>query len=204
MKRSLATLVLLSAFAPLAHAATLVFNYGIVYTGDTPSGTAPWMTVTLTDFAANTVDVKIDHNATSGAGQFVSEVLLNLNPFVTISSATAIAGKTATFASAASGSFPNAGTTFDVDVQLNTSNAGGGAQRLLPGDSLTVRLVGNGLSVANFDDLSNGGNQVRTMAHIQNTGGQLGSSKVTEGVPEPATMTVLAGIALAAARRRRK
>lgn len=204
MKRSITTLIALAALAPFAHATTLVFDYGIVYTGDTPMGSGPWMTVTLTDFAANTVDMKIDHNASSGAGQFVSEVFLNLDPFVTISSATAIAGKTATFDSGASGSFNSAGTTFDVDIKLNTANTGGGLLRLLPGDSVTVRLVGTGLAVNNFDALSSGGTEVRTMGHIQQTGGALGSGKVTEGVPEPASLVILAGIGLAAARRRRK
>lgn len=204
IKRTLTILGVVAALTPIAQATTLVFNYGSVYSGDTPMGTAPWMTVTLNDFAANTVDMKIDHNLTSGAGQFVSEVLFNLSPNTTINSTTAIAGKTATFSSATVGSFNDAGTTFDFDVKLNTSNSGGGAMRLLPGESLTLRLSGTGLNVAKFNDFSVGGTPVRTMAHIQNTGGQYGSSKVTEGVPEPATMTVLAAAALAAARRRRK
>jgi hypothetical protein len=94
--------------------------------------------------------------------------------------------------------------TFDFSIDFKTTNAGSGASRLLPGDAVTIRLTGTGLDALDFDEFSTGGTPLRALMHIQNTPGQDGSGKVTESVPEPATMLVLSGIAaLVAARKKR-
>lgn len=194
----------LVALGGSAQAATLTMNFDSLYTGFMPNGSAPWATVVFTDNGANTVDMVVTHNSTSASGQFVTKLLLNLDPIVGSVSGSAIAGKIATFNSVSVGSTNDAGTTFDFTVDFNQSNAGNGAQRLLPSDSVTIQLVGAGLSVANFDALSVGGTPVRALMHIQGIDGQ-NSGKVTEGVPEPASMIILGSAALAAfARKRRK
>ncbi len=202
MKR-ISIIVGLMAMMVTAKAATLTFDYNLVYTGATPGGGTPWASVTLTDNGVNTVDLVVNHNATSASGQFVSLLRLNLEPTVSGITASAIAGKTATFNSVSTGSATDAGTTFDFAVDFNTSNAGSGAQRLLAGDSVTIKLIGTGLSTANFNALSSGGTPVRSLMHIQGINGGL-SSKVTEGVPEPATMVILGSAALAAIVRKRR
>lgn len=187
-----------------AQAATLTFNFDSVYTGATPGGGTPWATVTLTDTGVDMVDLTVSHNASSAAGQFITLLRLNVDPSVGVINGSATGGKVATFDSVSNGSQVDAGSSFDFAVDFNTSNAGNGAQRLLAGDSVTIALSGSGLSVANFDALSSGGTPVRALMHIQGIDGGL-SGKVTEAVPEPASMIVLGGAALAAfARKRRK
>jgi len=202
--RKISIIVGLTVLAAVSNAASLTFDFNSVYTGALPGGGTPWATVTLTDSGAGLVDMVVSHNGTSAAGQFISNLELNLDPFIGAVSGNATFGETATFNSVSTGSFTDAGTTFDLKVDFNQSNANSGAQRLEAGESVTIQLSGTGLSVANFDAYSTGGTPVRALMHIQGIDGGL-SSKVTEGVPEPATMVVLGGAALAAfARRKRK
>ncbi|MGI8924704.1 MAG: hypothetical protein ACR2HJ_11845 [Fimbriimonadales bacterium] len=53
-----------------ARADILVYTFDEVITGDTPGGTPPWTTLTLTDLGPNTVELRLDHSLTSEAGQF--------------------------------------------------------------------------------------------------------------------------------------
>jgi hypothetical protein len=191
----------LTIFSTSAQA--LTFDLNSVYTGATPGGGSPWATVSFTDSGVGIVDMVVSHNASSAAGQFVSLLELNVDPSVGTITGSAIGGKVATFNSVATGSFNDAGTSFDLKVDFNQANSGNGAQRLLAGDSVTIQLSGTGLSAANFDALSVGGTPVRSMMHIQGINGGL-SGKVTEGVPEPASMVVLGGAALAAISRRKR
>jgi hypothetical protein len=193
------------ALTSQAVAATLTFDFNTVVSSDTPGGTPAWASAVFTDFAPDTVDLVVSHNASSAAGQFVSLLRLNVDSAVTGVSASAIGGKTSTFASASFGQATDVGTTFDFSIAFNTNNAGNGANRLLPGDSVTIRLTGSGLDASDFDEFSTGGSPLRALMHIQNTPGQDGSGKVTESVPEPATMLVLSGIAaLVSARKQRR
>jgi hypothetical protein len=198
------TMVGALALTSQAVAATLTFDFNTVVSSDTPGGTAPWASAVFTDVAANTVDLVVTHNSGSQAGQFISLLRLNVDASVTGVSANAIGGKVATFDGASFGQATDAGRTFDFSIDFKTTNAGSGASRLLPGDSITIRLTGTGLDALDFDEFSTGGSPLRALMHVQNTPGQAGSGKVTESVPEPATMLVLSGIAaLVAARKKR-
>ena len=202
--KKLSIILGLTAMGVFANAASFSIDFNSVYTGATPLGGSPWATATFTDVSLDTVDLTVSHNASSAAGQFVSLLRFNVDPVVGTIAGSALSGKTATFGSVSAGSATDAGTTFDFAVNFNTSNAGGGAQRLLAGDSVTIRLTGTGLTAMNFDALSSGGTEVRALMHIQGIDGGL-SSKVTEAVPEPASMVILGGAAMAAfARKRRK
>lgn len=193
------------ALGTVAQAATLTFDFNSVYTGATPGGTGPFATAVFTDMGANTVNLVLTHNASSAAGQFLTLLRLNVDPAVGAIATTAIGGKTTAFQGATVGSATDAGTSFDFSIDFGTSNAGGGIQRLNSGDSITLQMVGTGLTVANFDAYSNGGTPVQALLHLQGIAGGL-SSKLGPGesVPEPATIAVLAGLGLAAARKRRK
>lgn len=186
-----------------AFSATVVFNLNSLYTGTTPSGTAPWVTITIADIAANKVNVKIDHNATSVAGQFVSNVYLNMDPFVsgiTISNEVN-ANKRNGFGTALNGVNGAAGHNFDMEINFQTSNSGGGIDRLKPGEFWSGDLTGTGLAANNFLSVDNFG--MFAGAQVQGIPGN--QSGHIAAVPEPATMFGLAmGVAAIAARRRKK
>ncbi|QYK52134.1 MAG: PEP-CTERM sorting domain-containing protein [Fimbriimonadaceae bacterium] len=192
------------AIGSVAHAATFTLNFTNVYTGDTPGGTGPFATAVFTDVAANTVNLVLTHNSTSASPQFLTLLRLNVEPTVGSIATTAIGGKTTAFQGASVGSATDAGTNFDFSIDFGTSNAGGGIQRLNSGDSITLQMVGTGLTALSFDSYSTGGTPVQGLLHLQGIAPN-GSAKLAgEAVPEPATFAVLAGLGLAAARKRRK
>jgi len=192
------------ALGTVAQAATLTFDFNSVYTGDTPGGTGPFATAVFTDMGVDTVNLVLTHNASSTAGQFLTLLRLNLDPAVASITTTAIGGKTTAFQGSTVGSATDAGTSFDFGIDFGTSNAGGGILRLNSGDSITLQMVGTGLSTSTFDAYSSGGTPVQGLLHLQGIAGGGSSKLAPEVVPEPATLAVLAGLGLAAARRRKK
>lgn len=196
-----------ASLATLAMAATsanaLTFNLSAFYTGGNPNGTAPWVTITVLDVAANKVNVSVSHNASSAAGQFVSDVYFNLDPFVggiTISNEVN-GSKRGGMSNALDGVNGGAGNAFDLGISFVTSNAGGGANRLKPGEVWSGDLTGSGLSEAKFMALSNNGLQVG--AHLQGITGQTyPSAHIT--TPEPGSIAALGLGALVLLRRRKK
>lgn len=184
-------------------AEALTLDLGIVYTGSTPGGTAPWVTVTINDITANTVNVRVDHNASSATGQFVSDVYLNLNPFVSpivLSNEINANKRNGVISLSNNGVNGAAGNNFDLGISFKTSNAQSGVNRLKPGEFWSADFSGTGLSAASFFAANNRGNFVG--AHVQGISGGL-SGHIT-AVPEPATLTALALGAAAVLRRRRK
>lgn len=201
MKNFTKVLALGAIMSCAAASQALVFALGITYTGATPGGVAPWVTITITDVAANTVNVRVDHNATSLAPQFVRDVYLNLTPFVspiTISNEVN-ANKRAGFSIANNAINGAAGNLYDMNISFTSSNSNGGANRLNSGEFWSADLTGTGLSSANFNAVTNNG--LFAGAHVQGiAGGQSGHVTV---VPEPATMAAL-GIGVAALIRRKR
>ncbi len=193
----------LAAIGTFALPATVTFNLNSIYTGATPNGTAPWVTITIDDIAANKVNVRVDHNATSVAPQFVSKVWLNVSPFVsdiTISNEVN-ANKRDGFSLSNNNVNGGGGHVFDMELSFVTSNSGGGVNRLKPGEFWSGDMTGTGLTATNFLDVSNNG--LLAGAQIQGIDGV--NSGHVGIVPEPATMTALAlGIGAIAARRKRK
>lgn len=195
------TLLVLGAVVGAASAQAVTFNLNTTYTGPTPGGAAPWLTVTITDVAANKVNVNVAHNATSAAGQFFSDVFLNLDPFVggiTVSNEVN-AAKRSGLTTSLNGINGGGGTTWDMNIAFVTSNAGGGVNRLKPGEFWSGDLTGAGLSEASFMGLNNMGFQIG--AHIQGLpNGQ--SAHIT--TPEPGTIAALGLGAVVLLRRRKK
>lgn len=202
MKRLIRASALLVVMSVAGASQALTFNLSAIYTGATPGGTAPWATVTITDVAANKVNLRIDHNASSAAGQFISNLYLNLDPFVgsmAISNEVNSNKRNGALGLSLNGINGAAGNQFDMSVSFNTSNSNGGANRLKPGEFWSADLTGTGLAAANFNSVDNNGLYVG--AHLQGISGGL-SSHITQ-VPEPGTIAALGLGAMAFLRRRR-
>lgn len=164
--------------------AIVTFDYEIVHTGATPGGTPPWATLTIMNDGPNKVDMTLSHNASSASGQFISKLLLNVDPFITdldiIENSPKITG-----AGFGQDAFADAGAGFDVEIQFEVSGAGGGVNRLKPGESVSWEITGTGVTENHFEAFSTGV-PLLSLIHIQGiAGGE--SGKVTV-VPEPATL----------------
>lgn len=181
--------------------AALVFQFDSMVTGTTPSGPAPWATLTFVDAGADTVNVTFSHSATSASGQFITSLWLNINPFPNnpqmIENSPTITG-----VNFDENGVNNAGHVFDVEVEFETSNGGG--NRLEPGDIVTWQFTGTGLNENAFNAFSGGNGQVLAMAHMQGIGNGQSGKMGASIVPEPATIGALAVGALALLRRRKK
>lgn len=139
-----------SAAATQASATEYVFDFDTIVSGDTPGG-SDIATMTIADFATDSVLITLDHNSTSAAGQFITSLWLNMDPFVTpIASDQDPINKFDGPLSSGLDSITNAGLTFDLQQNFQTSNAGGGVNRLKPGESASFLLTGSGLTASSF------------------------------------------------------
>ena len=190
-------------FGVAAASQAFTLNFSGLQTGTAPLGGAPWASLTITDAGVNTVDFTLTHNASSAAGQFLSTLWLNMDPYpgspAIIESSPKING-----ASFSHNGINHASLTFDASVGFEVSNAGGGVNRLKPGESVSWQFTGTGLSAASLMATA-GTSNVLAMIHVQNIGQNGDSGKIIATVPEPASMSALA-LALGSllARRRRK
>lgn len=155
-----------------------------------PGGTAPWATLTIADNGLGGVNMTLYHNASSAAGQFISELNLLASTLGTGSS-----HSSPKIVSISFGSYTDAGLPFNTNVRFVTSGAGGGVNRLKPGESASWTL--HGVSEADFPITD-----TQAMIHLQGIAGG-GSAKII--VPEPASMIALGtGLASLLGLRRRR
>lgn len=193
------------AFAAVASASSITFNFGTILTGDTPGG-SNIATLTIADSGANSVLVTLSHNATSAAGQFISDVWMNLNPYVVVAqSGQTPSNKFSGGLTQGLNTENNAGYNFDLRQGFGVSNAGGGVNRLNPGESVSFTLNGVNLNANLFNATAppTGGQRADVLAMIHVQGLANGGSVKLGAVPEPASMTALGLGALALIRRRR-
>jgi len=170
-------------------------------------------TMTIEDTAADTVLVTLNHNATSAPGQFISDLLFNLNPFITpIQAAQTPINKFDGGLMSGLNAEHDAGLNFDLRQQFQVSGSGGGVNRLKPGESISFTLTGSGLNASDFDstDVPTGGNRddIVAMIHLQGIPGggsvKLGSTETFGSAPEPASMGALSLGVLALLRKLKK
>lgn len=189
-----------------ATAETYILPFTELVDGFMPGGT-DIATLTIEDWGTDIVKFTLAHNSTSTAGQFISDLWFNLDPFVSVTQGnlTCNDGSSVefdTFGAALDGHH-NLGIMFDAHQTFKTS----GDDRLLPGEWISFTLTGTGLNAADFmafGQPTNGGwDNVIAMIHVQGVGdGGLESGKLAV-VPEPASLAVI-GLGLAALLRRRR
>lgn len=194
-----------AAMAQQASAEQYIMNFETLITGDMPDGSLI-ATLTITDVGSGDVEFVLSHNATSAAGQFVSDFWFNIDPFqVPVRSGEDPSDSFVGGLNASENGIVNAGLTFDLNQMFETANDG---DRLEPGDSATFILSGTGLTAADFISNAIGGDgNVLAMIHIQglaNEGsGKLAATELFPPVPEPASMAALSIGVLALIRRRK-
>lgn len=200
--RFMAVSGLLSA-AYAANAASYTFNFDVLVTGSLPGGTNI-ASLTIADSGANQVLVTLNHNATSSANQFITQLWFNLDPFlVPTQTNVSPAAKFNGGIVASLNGVGSAGVNFDLEQAFETSNSGGGVNRLKPGEAISFNLSGSGLDAGDFLSKSTGNrNDLYAMIHVQGIAG--GLSGKLGAVPEPATMAVLGLGIVPLLRRRRK
>jgi hypothetical protein len=202
-----------SVVAGQASASEYVFDFDTIVSGDVPGG-SDIATMTIADFATDSVLITLEHNSTSADGQFISSLWLNLDPFVAVTQSdqdplnkfdgSLISGVD---------SITNAGLTFDLQQNFQTANSGGGANRLKPGESVSFLLTGSGLDAADFLSTAlpqgGGSSDIIAMIHLQGLANGSSVKLGTTGenfpsVPEPASMGALAIGAAALIRKRKR
>ena len=183
----LASIVSLVAFAQAS--ASIVFNFNTVWTGGTPSGPAPWATMTINDISGG-VQISLTNSPTNTAGQFISELNLLFNTLPTGFNF----ASDPYVQSISLGSYTNAGLSFNVEVRFKVAPP---AQRLLPGGTSTFQLFG--VSTSNFVGANNS-----AMVHIQAIPPLSESGKII--APEPGSLIAIGTglVSLLGLRRRRK
>lgn len=177
----------------------VVMDFDTLYTGVMPGGTPPWATLTIQNSGVNTVTMTLAHNPTSAAGQFLSRLFLNIDPYPNNLTFTPVSGPISSHQFSQDG-VNLVGGPYDFAVYFVLAPP---ANRLLPGVSATWQVSGTGLDENSFWTTSPGG--VIAMLHIQGIGPNGEDSGHVTLVPEPASLLAIGvGLAALAMRRKRK
>jgi hypothetical protein len=168
-------------------------------------------TLNFSNTVANTVQFTLSNTisnlSVANSGSFISQLLFNYTGGLSSLTFTKVDFSAVNNGgSLDQGATTNASLSFNLDLDLPTSNSGGGAARFKNGESLVWTLSGAGLDASQFSTATNS-----TMVHIQAIDTQAGSTKYVNGggstVPEPASVMLLgsglAGIGVWGMKRRK-
>lgn len=197
----------------LARGHTVTTQLDEVYSGATPLGPAPWLTLRFKDYAPNLVLLTVTTTDIL-APEFVSEIEFNYNPLKNVKNLAFTSQSGVAFKSVAlkaNGEHAGPIHTFDVDLAFATANNG---KRLGPGATASILISstkpGETLEALDFNFFTlYRGEHVAAAAHIQGiplpsgSGSAWVGSEVLVAMPEPSTM-LLAGLGLAVLARMRR
>lgn len=188
--------LMMLAFAARSNAA-VIYGYSTVFTGDTPTGSSSWATLTIENHASNQVKFTLQANL-QAPGEFIRTLWLNIDPFVSVSlvpgSVDTSGGSNVSGVNASSnGHNAPSGEKFDLEINLPNSGAG----RLTGTEWVSWILQGTGLTENHFLATTSDQGLFHTMIHVQGiplgTNGSEGSGKLTGSViPEPGTILLFA------------
>lgn len=183
-----------------ANAATVTYGLGTLYTGATPSGSAPYVTLAFDDNnTTNNVTLTIGTAGLTPGTQFISNLWFNVlgNPALTI---TMVANPNVTAPvvtqKANGGNTGNAANGYNnvFDVRLEFANSGSG--RFDAGETAVFNITCGacGLTAASFADTASGNSgNIFNAVHVQGLPQGL-SGHLTGGsssVPEPGTYALI-------------
>jgi hypothetical protein len=224
----LVTIIGLMLALSSAQANTFTFYLDTVITGDTPSGTAPWLTATFVDWltdgslAVGQVQLTMSASGLTG-GEDVTTWLFNLDPtltpsllsFVRVSGTGPSAANTNVLTSVDGQNTGACCGAYDIEFDFPPP-PGTQAARFNAGESLVYSMTysGGGTFNATSFNVTDPDKGYFTAAHVQDTTGPAGSTKITgdtfppeEVVPEPSFYLTIApgmlGLMYMAYRRRR-
>lgn len=204
--------------ANIATAAPFVLNLSTVVSGATPGGSTPYLSLEFDDLGAG--QVQVTFNAENLVlSEFATEWNFNLNPTLDPDSLTIayVSGIVGAYDTQANG-FTAAAGSDSYDIQFKFPTANSSDQLGLNGDFAVYTFSLAGLTAASFNFTNAAdadGPNYYTMAHIQGTAAQPGSSWVgaenpfdedledpPTPAPEPASFALLGvgGLALIARR----
>lgn len=197
-KLKLAVFALLALASFQANAATVIQNINLVKTGATPSGPAPWATLTFTDVSENLVQLSVQSNVS--VTEFISEVNLTVNSSVNLDRITCnYNGGSGDFTTPTfvldRGKINGGGDKYDVGLNFATTNNG----RFDGSETATFLFIGGSEAITanDFGD---------SVAHIQGIPSESGtvSSWSVNSVPEPTSAVLLGAAGIVALLRRRR
>jgi hypothetical protein len=192
------TLVLLAPIAP----AQSSFELGNVLTGDTPTSTAPWLTVTFTDALPGQVTLTLLCHL-NVPSEFIGEISLNLNPafdpaslaFLQLSGPSLQGPPSLSKDAIRLPGGGSSGSGFDILLDWPT---GHGQDRFDGTEAVSFDITGPAnLTWSDFDFYNTVGGQDGEAiigAHIQGiplVGGVTGSGAVIQEAPEPAAAAIM-------------
>lgn len=186
----------LVATASFAYADPILFNLGDVLSGDTPSGTIPWLTATFVDTGPSQVQLTINAANLTGGSQFISEFFFNTVPNILPLGYTLVSGAGALINESVAGFKAGPDGLFNIEFDFPTSN-GNNSDRFNAGESVVYNIFSAGVISASSFNLTNDSGYFAA-AHVQGIPlgtGTEGSSWIVASpsapVTEPATLLLL-------------